>query len=95
MNYKFYPFGFSIGEPDVWDFWFILKTFGPGCIAGLIALMALSVALTQRKIAANKYNLDLFDKRYEIYEKLNTFYDSIYNPTALLSCNFSYSNISY
>nr|WP_220572361.1 hypothetical protein [Gluconobacter oxydans] len=95
MNYRFCPFVFSSGEPDVWDFWFILKTFGPGCIAGLIALMALSVALTQRKIAANKYNLDLFDKRYEIYERLNSFYDSNSSPIILMNYNFSYVSISH
>ena len=88
-------FGFPNCQPDVWDFWFILKTFGPGCIAGFIALMALSVALTQRKIAANKYNLDLFDKRYEIYEKLNAFCDSNSNHAVLVNYNFSYNSISH
>ncbi|MFT8419758.1 MAG: hypothetical protein ABF636_13160 [Acetobacter sp.] len=87
-------FGFPNCQPDVWNFWFILKTFGPSCIAGSIALMALFVALTQRKIAANKYNLDLFDKRYEIYEKLNSFYDSQINHSVVLNYNFSYHSIS-
>lgn len=87
-------FGFPNCQPDVWNFWFVLKTFGPSCIAGSIALMALFVALTQRKIAANKYNLDLFDKRYEIYEKLYSFYDSNFNHFVVINYNFSYHSIS-
>lgn len=88
-------FGFPNCQPDAWDIWFILKTFGPGCIAGFIALMALFVAYTQRKIAANKYNLDLFDKRYEIYEKMNTFYDSIFHHIILSNYSFCYNSMSH
>lgn len=87
-------FGFPNCQPDVWDFWFILKTFGPSCIAGSIALMAFVVAVTQRKIAANKYNLDLFDKRYEIYEKLNSFYDLHFSHLVVFNYHFSYNSIS-
>lgn len=65
--------------PDKWDFWFILKTFGPGIITalftGTIAILAYRIAKTQREIAANKYNLDLFDKRYEIFDKIRPVYE--------------------
>lgn len=88
-------FGFPNCQPDVWNFWFILKTFGPSCIAGSIALMALFVARTQRKIAANKYNLDLFDKRYEIYEKLHSVYDSNLTHLVVSNYHFSYHSISH
>lgn len=67
--------------PDKWDFWFILKTFGPGIVTalftGTIAILAYRIAKTQREIAANKYDLDLFDKRYEIFENFIPCHDKI------------------
>ena len=61
--------------PDNWaDFHFYIKTFMPGVVAaiftGTIAILAYRVSRTQRTIAANKYALDLFDKRYEIFDSL-------------------------
>lgn len=83
----FYPNQFIIvpfsapPASDSWDFWFILKTFGPGIVTaiftGTIAILAYRIARTQREIAANKYDLDLFDKRYEIFENFIPCYDKI------------------
>ncbi|WP_406239926.1 hypothetical protein ACF3NX_13025 (plasmid) [Acetobacter orientalis] len=75
--------------PDNWnDPCFYIKTFGPGIIAACIAGMALVVALTQRKIAANKYNLDLFDKRYEIYNEIIKLRRKVITGDIVLSSNF-------
>ena len=74
--------------PDKWDFWFFAKTFGPSLIAAGIAGMALTVALTQRTIAANKYNLDLFDKRYEIYNEIIKLRRKVITGDIVLSSNF-------
>ncbi|WP_143456023.1 hypothetical protein [Novacetimonas hansenii] len=68
-------------EGNVWS---VVKTFGPSIIAGSIAIMAYrlsreqkGIAETQKEIAANKYNLDLFDKRYDIFESLSDVNDII------------------
>lgn len=44
---------------------------------GTIAIFAYRVARTQRTIAANKYALDLFDKRYEIFDSMIKTHDKI------------------
>lgn len=67
-------YSFACSTPDDWSNWHLwVKTFGSGiitaCVTGSIASAAYIVAKTQREIAANKYNLDLFDKRFPIYEK--------------------------
>ncbi|MBS1032917.1 hypothetical protein JK192_16320, partial [Gluconobacter cerinus] len=69
-------YSFACSTPDNWSSWHIwAKTFGPGiitaCVTGSIASAAYIVARTQREIAANKYDLDLFDKRYPLFEKIN------------------------
>ncbi|MCW4589614.1 hypothetical protein NO263_03365 [Gluconacetobacter entanii] len=43
-------------------------------MTGSIASAAYFVARSQREIATNKYNLDLFDKRWEIYKEFYPFY---------------------
>lgn len=68
--------------PDNWgDYHFYIKTFGPGVVTaiftGTIAIFAYRVARTQRTIAANKYALDLFDKRYEIFDSMIKTHDKI------------------
>lgn len=67
---------------DNWgDFCFYIKTFGPGmmtaALTGTIAYLAFRVARTQKTIAANKYALDLFDKRYEIFDSMIDTHDKI------------------
>lgn len=69
-------YSFACSTPDNWSSWHMwAKTFGPGiitaCVTGSIASAAYIVARTQREIAANKYDLDLFDKRYPLFEKIN------------------------
>lgn len=69
-------YSFACSTPDNWSSWYMwAKTFGPGiitaCVTGSIASAAYIVARTQREIAANKYDLDLFDKRYPLFEKIN------------------------
>lgn len=58
--------------------------------------MAYFVARTQREIAENKYNLDLFDKRYPLYEEFDKEYTkTIKNDVYTLYSNyhfFSYNN---
>jgi len=54
-------------------FWFFFKTFGPGLLTTSLAGMALKVALTQRKIAANKYHLDFFALKSGIYKNYKDF----------------------
>lgn len=50
-----------------------LKTLTPpiitGSVTAFMASLAYFVSRSQREIAANKYNLDLFEKRYPEYEK--------------------------
>lgn len=71
-------YSFACSTPDDWSNWhFLAKTFGPGLIAGLIASAAYIVARTQREIASNKYDLDLFDKRYPLFEKVNAYADKV------------------
>jgi len=48
-------------------FW--IKIIGPVFVTGGLALMALKVASSQRTIAANKYDMDLFEKRLSSYEE--------------------------
>lgn len=43
----------------------------------ILALMAFGVAYSQREIAANKYKLDLFFKRFELYNEYTKFYDDL------------------
>lgn len=69
-------YSFACSTPDNWSSWHIwARTFGPSivtaCVTGSIASAAYIVAKTQREIAANKYDLDLFDKRYPLFEKIN------------------------
>ncbi|MDG6095643.1 hypothetical protein LOC54_11190 [Acetobacter sp. AN02] len=69
-------YSFACSTPDDWSSWHIwVRTFGPGiitaCVTSSIASAAYIVARTQREIAANKYDLDLFDKRYPLFEKIN------------------------
>ncbi|KAA8389416.1 hypothetical protein, partial [Acetobacter sp. DmW_125124] len=62
-------YSFACSAPDNWRDWhFLVKTFGPISITGFIALAAYKVARTQREIASNKYNLDLFISRLRVYE---------------------------
>lgn len=62
-------YSFACSTPDDWSNWHLwAKTFGPGLIAAFIALMAFGVANTQKQIATNKYNLDMFDKRWSVFE---------------------------
>lgn len=59
--------------PENHGFWFFFKTFGPGLLTTSLAGMALKVALTQRKIAANKYHLDFFALKSGIYKNYKDF----------------------
>ncbi|MBS1017263.1 hypothetical protein, partial [Acetobacter persici] len=71
-------YSFACATPDNWSNWhFLAKTFGPGLIAGTIALMAYRVASTQKQIATNKYNLDMFDKRWSAFEEFYKIYNKI------------------
>ncbi|MCP9321024.1 hypothetical protein KBX73_14860 [Acetobacter persici] len=71
-------YSFACSTPDNWSNWhFLAKTFGPGLIAGTIALMAYRVASTQKQIATNKYNLDMFDKRWSVFENYHDIIDNI------------------
>nr|WP_156475426.1 hypothetical protein [Gluconobacter thailandicus] len=77
-------YSFACSTPDNWSSWHIwVRTFGPGiitaCVTGSIAAAAYIVARTQREIAANKYDLDLFDKRYPLFEKINDAAEKIEN----------------
>lgn len=78
---------FSCSTPDDWTDWhFLLKTFAPVGVAlasALIASLAFSVAKTQKTIASNKYNMDLFDKRWSVFEEFYILYKEIivkHNP---------------
>lgn len=71
-------FTFTCSAPDDWSNWhFLIKTFGPALIAGCIALLAYRVASTQKTIATNKYHLDMFDKRFEVFEEYHDFREKI------------------
>lgn len=63
------------------DNWPTIKTFGPSMITGSVtafmASLAYFVSRAQREIAANKYNLDLFDKRYPIYEEFDKCFSTL------------------
>ncbi|MCC6104350.1 hypothetical protein [Acetobacter sp.] len=65
------------------DGWPALKVIIPSLITGSIATMAYNVAKTQREIAANKYNLDLFDKRYEVFKEFDPLYNKIKNENII------------
>ncbi|WP_148262847.1 hypothetical protein [Acetobacter tropicalis] len=71
-------FTFTCSAPDDWSNWhFLIKTFGPALIAGCIALLAYRVARTQKTIATNKYHLDMFDKRFEVFSEYHDFREKI------------------
>lgn len=73
-------FTFTCSAPDGW-FLFLAKTFGPGLltatVTGSIAFAAFRVARSQREIANNKYNLDMFDKRYDLFGKIVTLHEKL------------------
>lgn len=71
-------YSFACSTPDDWSNWHLwAKTFGPAMIAGCIAFLAYRVARTQKTIATNKYNLDMFDKRFEVFEEYHDFREKI------------------
>lgn len=75
-------YSFACSTPDDWSNWHLwVKTFGPGiitaCVTGSIASAAYIVARTQREIASNKYKLDLFDKRWSVFEEFYDIYNNI------------------
>lgn len=57
---------------DPWTLLFFVKTFGSALITGGIAFLAFRIASSQRVIASNKYNLDLFDRRYVAFSEYET-----------------------
>ncbi|MCP9321025.1 hypothetical protein KBX73_14865 [Acetobacter persici] len=66
----------------------LIRTFGPPLITGTITMLmagfALKVSLSQRTIAKNKYNLDMFDKRWGVFEDFYKEY-KFYNEINILS----------
>lgn len=78
-------YSFTCSTPDDWSNWhFLVKTFGPALMAGFIAVLAYRVANTQKTIATNKYNLDMFDKRWSVFEDFYKEY-KFYNEIHIMS----------
>ncbi|MGY8604802.1 hypothetical protein ACTVH1_03650 [Gluconobacter cerinus] len=61
-----------------------MPTIFSSSISAVIAFIAFCVAFTQREIAKNKYNLDLFDKRYQVYKE---YYDFLKTISATVKLN--------
>lgn len=63
---------------DFCDFLSVIKFLLPAIIGAIVSLMAYFIARTQRAIAYNKYNLDLFDKRFEAYQEFMTEFHTLF-----------------
>ncbi|MBS1016881.1 hypothetical protein KBX73_14885 [Acetobacter persici] len=69
----------------------IIPSLITGTVAASIGSLAYRVAYNQREIAANKYKLDLFDKRFPIYEEFKENFSGLSKPSRNIEVFNNYS----